>query len=45
MCSSDLLSRVLAGKHQPGPRLIAGLLTVFGVDRFDELFEIVEADA
>ncbi len=35
------MSRVLAGKSLPGNRFIAGLLHVFGDDRFQELFAVV----
>lgn len=35
------MSRVLAGKSLPGNRFIAGILHVFGDDRFQELFAVV----
>jgi transcriptional regulator with XRE-family HTH domain len=38
------LSRVLAGKAKPGMGLAAGLLFVFGMDRFPELFKLIVED-
>lgn len=35
-------SRVTTGQCQPGTRFIAGLLTVFGVDSFPDLFTVQE---
>jgi hypothetical protein len=35
------MSRVLAGKSLPGNRFIAGILHVFGDERFQELFAVV----
>jgi hypothetical protein len=35
------LSRILAGKSKPGLRFVAGLLFVFGIDRFADLFALV----
>lgn len=34
------LSRVLTGKAAVGPKFVAGLLDVFGVEWFSELFEV-----
>lgn len=39
------LSRVLTGKSRPGLAFIAGLLAVFGVERFAELFYLVTDEA
>jgi transcriptional regulator with XRE-family HTH domain len=38
------LWRVLAGRSEPGNHFIAGVLDVFGVEAFPELFEIVPDD-
>lgn len=38
------MSRVLAGKSLPGNRFIAGILHVFGDERFQELFAVVPND-
>jgi len=38
------LSRVLSGKSEPGNKFIAGLLHVFGVGAFQDLFAIVSDD-
>jgi transcriptional regulator with XRE-family HTH domain len=35
------VSRVLSGKSEPGNRFIAGILDVFGVGAFQDLFAIV----
>lgn len=39
------LSRVLAGKQQPGPRFMAALVSAFPGFSLDDLFEVVEEDA
>lgn len=36
------VSRVLKGSQEPGPRFIAGLVTVFGPELFPDLFEAIE---
>lgn len=38
------LHRVLAGKAAPGTKFIAGLLDVFGIEWFADLFEILPGD-
>ncbi|MFJ1510919.1 helix-turn-helix domain-containing protein [Cellulosimicrobium funkei] len=38
------VSRILKGNQAPGPRFIAGLVVIFGVDLFPDLFEVVEQD-
>lgn len=36
------LSRVLAGKQQPGPKFMASLVSAFPGFSLDDLFEVVE---
>lgn len=36
-------SRVLSGRSEPGNKFIAGMLDVFGVDAFSQIFEVVAA--
>ena len=38
------LSRVLAGKQQPGPKFIAALVSAFPGFALDDLFEVVTND-
>jgi transcriptional regulator with XRE-family HTH domain len=38
------VSRVLTGKAAPGTRFIAGVLELFGVDTFADLFSVVPDD-
>lgn len=38
------LSRVLAGKQQPGPKFIAALVSAFPGMDLDDLFEVVTDD-
>lgn len=35
------VSRILAGRTQPGPAFIAGALHIFGTRAFAELFEVI----
>lgn len=39
------LSRVLAGKQQPGPKFIAALVAAFPGFDLDDLFEVTSEDA
>lgn len=38
------LSRVLAGKQQPGPKFIAAIVSAFPGMDIDDLFEVVSQD-
>lgn len=38
------LSRVLAGKQQPGPKFIAAIVSAFPGMDIDDLFEVVNQD-
>lgn len=38
------VSRVLAGTSRPGNRFIAGMVDLFGADKFLDLFEILPDD-
>ena len=39
------LSRVLAGKQQPGPKFIAAIVAAFPGMDLDDLFEVVSAES
>lgn len=36
--------RTINGSVAPGPRFIAGLLEVFGIECFSDLFEVIPSD-
>lgn len=38
------LSRVLTGRASPGPKFLAGLVVVFGVEWFADLVDVVSDD-